>query len=231
MARFVCLEGIDGSGKGTQTGLLAAALRKTFRYVETTSFPNYESFFGRMIGEYLKDGYGPAVGIHPKLAATLYACDRLVNLDDLKTQLLRSEIFICDRYIYSNLGHQAAKLPVSAQWDFAKWLFELEFNVFTLPKPDLLIYLKIDVESAVQNVAKKAKRIYTDSSDSHESDRVYLQSVKRVYEEVLPNALKEWNAQTVLKVVDCNAPDGSLRDLSEIHQEVLSVVQKCVITR
>ena len=173
---LIAIDGIDGSGKGTQTKLLHDYLTEKGLKVDFISFPQYSSFFGSMVGEYLNGRYGTLEQVNPKLAALLFAMDRK---DFFDKNPLDGDVILCDRYVPSNIGHQAGRVPSDERDDFVAWLEQLEFEINRIPRPDLSIIFDIGVENSAKQVARKQKRDYTDlSHDIHEQDRAYLKNVR-----------------------------------------------------
>ena len=110
MGMLVVLEGIDGSGKGTQARLLVDALARRGFTARLFSFPCYdETFFGREVGRYLNGAFGDLHSVPPEFAALLYAGDRLEKRDELLVALRDADVVVCDRYVPSNFAHQAAR--------------------------------------------------------------------------------------------------------------------------
>src|SRR4051812_41292006 len=111
---LVAIEGIDGSGKGTQTSRIVRRLSDSGSPATSVSFPMYDkTFFGGEVGKYLNGAFGELAQIHPKFAAMLYAGDRFQAKAELNRLLGSGQIVICDRYTGSNQAHQGARLPRS----------------------------------------------------------------------------------------------------------------------
>ena len=110
--KLIVIEGGDGSGKSTQARLLTKFLERKNVPAVHISFPRYESHWGRIIKKYLLGEFGNPVVIDPYFAAMLYANDRLAFKAELNKLLGDGKIVVCDRYVPSNIGHQAAKLKV-----------------------------------------------------------------------------------------------------------------------
>ncbi len=124
---LVVIEGIDGSGKNTQTGLLLEAVRARGLRAETFSFPRYtEGPFAQAIADYLNGRFGPASQVPPRLAALLYAGDRFAAKAELEAALGAADVVVCDRYVASNLAHQGAKLPQAERPAFVRWVCDLD---------------------------------------------------------------------------------------------------------
>src|SRR5258705_6310223 len=116
---LVAIEGIDGSGKGTQTQLLRDRAHQDGLTCAVFWFPQYQSnAFGRAVGKYLNGAYGRAEQVPPQLAALLYAGDRYAARNELCAALTSHDLVICDRYVPSNMAHQAAKLPPEVRPEF-----------------------------------------------------------------------------------------------------------------
>lgn len=214
VARLIVLEGIDGSGKGTQAALLRDALTQAGRSVTLLSFPRYTATrFGQKIGEFLNGRFGTLDQVHPTLVALLFAGDRLESRPVLDAALADHEFVICDRYVPSNIAHQAAK---GNRQELREWIEFVEYELNRLPRPDLVVWLDIPVPTAQQLIARKQKRTYTDqSADLQEADGAYLARVRQVYTE-LAAADPDWRR------IDC-CSDHGLREAADIAAEILRV--------
>jgi dTMP kinase len=177
---IIALDGIDGTGKRTQSKMLEEYLTgKKFR-VRVISFPVYGSFFGRMIADYLNGNYGSLYSLNPKLASLLYAQDRQYYFKNAPVQ--DDEIIILDRYVNSNIAHQSSKINGKERKCFIDWIKELEYGINKIPRPDISFILDLEVENSVVNVANKDKREYTDTThDLHESNAEYLNETRKVF--------------------------------------------------
>src|SRR5580704_15426600 len=110
-AGLIAIEGIDGSGKGTQSRILVERLRQSGRKVELISFPRYEeTFFGRLIGSFLNGQFGTLDQVHPVLVSLLFAGDRFESRPKLEKALATCDVVVLDRYVASNVAHQGAKI-------------------------------------------------------------------------------------------------------------------------
>ena len=219
IGKFIVIEGIDGSGKGSQAELLRDRLKKEGHAVDKITFPNYKgNFFGKEIGDYLNGSFG--ADVHPKLASLLYALDRYESLSSIKGILNNGESLISDRYVSSNIAHQSIKLPPEERDSFIKWLHKVEFEILGLPKPDLTIFLDLTPDIAYELIAKKAKRDYTDKvRDIHEADPNHLRLAYEAYSKQASLNPIGW---TKVKCVDT---DG-LRSIEDISDDILRVVKK-----
>lgn len=214
----MALEGIDGSGKGTQTVRLAEALvRKGWR-TERIAFPRYQqTFFGQRIGDFLNGRFGSLEDVHPFLASLLYATDRFQSLAELSRLRESAAVLVADRYTASNLAHQGAKVPADQRGQLVEWIEEVEHRVFGLPRADLTIWLDVSVANAQQLIARKSARDYTDrKADLQEENAQYLAAVRGVYED-LCRTNGSWRR------VACEV-DGRLRELDDIASEIEQLV-------
>ncbi len=154
--KLIVIDGIDGSGKATQTKLLVEKLRAEDRPVETIDFPQYENnFFGQLVRRYLNGEFGPATEVSPYLASILYAGDRFESADIIKHWLAAGKTVVLDRYYTSNLIHQSAKLNTADFDSYIGWDEKMEFEIFKIPRPDLVIYLHLPAQIAYDWITKR----------------------------------------------------------------------------
>lgn len=221
MSCFVAIEGIDGSGKGTQT----AALRRYFEELglscETITFPRYsETLLGQQIGRFLDGRFGPLEHLHPVPISLLYAAERFESRALIEEKRNGCDVLIADRYVGSNLAHQGARLQGAEREEFLAFIDRLEFELFGVPRPDLVLLLDLPAEASARRVACKRARDYTDQvTDLHESNLEYLQSVREVYLELCA-ARPEWHQ------VPCLQANGQNREIDEIQQELRQFLQQ-----
>ncbi|HXT24801.1 MAG TPA: thymidylate kinase [Candidatus Eisenbacteria bacterium] len=215
--KLIAVEGIDGSGKQTQVRLLAQALESRGHRVLPTGFPQYNSWFGKMVGQFLNGDFGPHHD--PHFTALLYAGDRFECKGPIVAALEQGQIVLSDRYVGSNLAHQTARSSPEKRPEFRAWIEHLEYCIYGLPKEDLVLYLRVPPRQAQTLVARKSARSYTDSAhDILESDLRHLQSAADIYDQLArsPN----W------KSIECyDTRSNSMRPPEEIAQEVLAAVQ------
>jgi dTMP kinase len=130
---FICIEGLDGSGKTTQAKLLVKKLKKTFDVIYTSEPSN------GLIGSFIRRSYLYGKNrLSPFVEALLFAADRIEHVEnEIIPALNKGKIVISDRYVYSSLAYQGAG-EVSLDW------IE-EINKMSL-FPDLAIFLDVDPE-------------------------------------------------------------------------------------
>jgi thymidylate kinase (EC 2.7.4.9) len=211
--KLVVIEGLDGSGKATQTALLCKALEAHGKSIRKVSFPDYDSNSSALVKMYLAGQFGTNPSdVNAYAASSFYAVDRYASYKkDWGKFYEDGGIVIADRYTTSNAIHQCSKLP-EKQWDdFLKWLFEFEYQLLGIPTPDMVIYLQID-----SLVSQKLMSIRYESDESkkdiHESNLDYLNRSKKVAEYCADKL--GW------KTVHC-VVDGEVRSIEEIHEEII----------
>jgi len=216
---LLAMEGIDGSGKGTQSKLLFQRCQNDGLRVELLSFPRYDkTAFGKAIGDFLNGRFGSLDEVSPFLAALLYAGDRFESKSVLQNSLDENEIVILDRYVASNIAHQAAKCDAEEREKIVSWIEKIEFEIYNLPKTNLTLLLDLPVEQATELIAHKNRRNYTDkSADLHEADADYLGKVREIYRQ-LANTRENW------QTIDC-VKNGELRSKESIAEQIWKTVQ------
>jgi dTMP kinase len=219
VALLVAIEGIDGTGKGTQARQLVDSLEQAGLRVRLISFPRYsETAFGRQIGAFLNGRFGRLDQVAPSLAALLYAGDRFESKGVLEEALVQSDVVVLDRYVPSNIAHQAGKLSGPERDALRGWIEQLEYEIYGLPRADRVILLDLPVNLAQQLISRKAKRDYTDkAADLQEADATYLSQVRSMYVE-LATTDPTW------LVVEVSHGER-IRPVSDIAVEVRRVVQ------
>lgn len=220
MGLLVAIEGIDGSGKGTQAQRLQSRLQADGVSAALLSFPRYEAtHFGRRIGEFLNGRFGSLDDVSPFLAALLYAGDRFESRDVIEDALRDNDLVICDRYVSSNIAHQGAKLSDPERQELIDWVETTEFQINGLPRPDLVIYLDLPATVAQDLIAKKSARNYTDkAADLHEADGGYLARVAEVYRTLAEN-------ETNWLRIPC-LENGQLRTIEAIGNDIAKAVRE-----
>lgn len=173
--KLIVIEGLDGSGKATQAGLLVEALAAQGKAVRKISFPDYGSDSSALVKMYLAGEFGGEPGdVNAYAASSFYAVDRFASFKRDWGQFYREGgIVVADRYTTSNAIHQCCKLP-EAQWaDFLTWLFDYEYHLLGIPAPDVVIYLNVD--PAVSQRLMTARYQGDESKkDIHEGNLAYL---------------------------------------------------------
>jgi len=220
--KLIVIEGTDCSGKGTQSDLLYKRLIKDGLNVFKTSFPMYDTPTGKIIGGpylgkehiclgWFKEG---ANKVPAKVASLYYAADRLYNIDIINENLEKGNTVILDRYVTSNMGHQAGKIQdKDKRFEMFKWLEELEFNLLELPKPDIKIFLHMPYDFS-KNLQKNRTEL-----DEHEKSPENIINAEKAYLE-----LSEIYDFTKIECIE----NGNLRTIEDIHNEIYNIVKNSI---
>ena len=146
---LVVLEGLDGAGKSTQVKKLRAYLEKICPELEYIHFPRYDApVYGDLISRFLRGDFGSNEAVHPQLVALMFAEDRHGAAPAMRKALSEGGTVLLDRYVYSNIAYQCAKLPDPDERErLRNWIIDTEYGDFALPKPDLNIFLRRSLSS------------------------------------------------------------------------------------
>lgn len=224
---LVVLEGLDGAGKSTQVKKLRTYLESLFGSLEYVHFPRYDApVYGDLISRFLRGDFGSNEAVHPQLVALLFAEDRHGAAPQMRKTLAAGGHILLDRYVYSNIAYQCAKLndPVEAE-KLRDWVFNTEYGDFELPKPDLNIFLDVPisfVESKLKSDRAGQDRDYLEGSqDIHEADIEFQKRVRTMYRrqcELDPKFIR----------IDCSDEYGQMLPPGAIFEKVRAVVDKAI---
>lgn len=216
--KLIVIEGVDGSGKETQSKKLYQKLKKEGFKVMQISYPRYNKPSSTMVKAYLRGDFGDkAQDISPYIASTFYAIDRYASYkEDYEHFYKEGGIIIADRYTTANMVHQAGKIQDFKEREkFLDWLWDYEFNLYGLPIPDLVYFLDIPVKISQKLVeGRKNKFSEQGKKDIHERDLDHLQ----------------YSYETALSLVDkyhwkrifCMREE-KLKTIEEIHEEIYQI--------
>lgn len=216
--RLIAIEGLDGSGKQTQAGLLAEALRREGKEVMQISFPDYGSDSSALVRLYLAGKMGShADDVNAYAASSFYAVDRFASYKMKWGAFYEAGgIVIADRYTTANAIHQCSKLPPE-QWDeFLHWLFVYEFGQLGLPAPDAVLYLRVD-PAVSQRLMTGRYQGDESKKDIHEKDMEYLARSRR--------AAEYCAGKLGWRTVSCSEGDA-MRSIEEIHRDIIALVRQ-----
>lgn len=211
--KLIVLEGVDGSGKSTQFQLLCAALERRGRDFRRLVFPRYQEESSALIRLYLGGAFGSRPGdVNAYAASAFYAVDRYASYrQDWGTFYEAGGLVLADRYTTSNAVHQGSKLLQEQRPGFWTWLEEFEYDKLGLPRPDVVLWMDMPVEQAVENLRRREADTHT-RADIHEVDRSYLRTCY--------DAGRQAAAHYGWRRVPCVDGDR-LRDEQEIHEEIV----------
>jgi len=222
LGKFIVISGTDGSGKATQTKLLIDRLKLEKYDVETIEFPQYGNKSAALVEEYLNGKFGKANEVTPYQASIFYACDRFAAAPKIRQWLSEGKTVIANRYVSANMGHQTGKIKDNDKRDkFLKWLEELEFGIFNIPRPDVNILLFVPPEVGQTLVDSKGHRDYVggEKRDIHEADINHLKDAADAYKYVANKY--SW------PIIDCTK-DGKLMTITDIHEMVWEKVLELI---
>ncbi len=197
--KIISIEGIDGSGKGSQYALLFEALTERGYHVARRDYPCYDSFFGAQVGKLLSgEGGVRADTVDGKSMALWFALDRWESFRDFNDG--EADILLLNRFVLSNAVYQSIRDIDLGKPDIVDWVFELEYNHFGLPRPDATLLFDISSEQAEENVKKKGFRgyvgdkadVYEESTGIQERARIkYLECAERFPEIAVVRCMKD----------------------------------------
>ncbi len=220
---LVVLEGLDGAGKSTQVKKLKSYLESLCGSIEYIHFPRYDApVYGDLISRFLRGDFGDNESVHPQLVALLFAEDRHGAAPGMKADLAAGRCVLLDRYVYSNIAYQCAKLSDNEEAEeLREWIFNTEYGSFELPKPDLNIFLDVPisfVESKLGSDRGGDDREYLNGGrDIHEADIEFQKRVRAIYRrqcELDPKFIR----------IDCSDDYGRMLPPGAIFDKVKGVV-------
>ena len=231
MAKLIVIEGTDCSGKETQSKILVDKLNEQKIKSTILSFPMYDTPTGKIIGacylgkeEMCKEILAPnivglfkegAPNVDPITSSLLYAADRRYNLPILEKKMEEYDVIILNRYIYSNMAHQAGKIENESERTFMfQMLDNLEFNVCRLPRPDKIIFLHVPYQKAIE--LRKTRK---EKPDQNESSIEHLKNAETTYLQLSDY----YNFETIECVID-----NEMKSIEDIHKEIYKIIEKIV---
>ncbi len=221
---FIVIEGLDGSGKSTQLKKLKTYLEENKIDYEYLHFPRTDSrIFGDLIARFLRGELGDINNVNPYLIALIYAGDRNDAKEKITHWMAEGKLVIVDRYVYSNIAFQCAKLNNNHEIEkLSEWIKDLEYNYFGIPKPDMNIFLNVPFDFTKKNLTKERSgddRDYLNGKeDIHEKDIDFQDRVRNVY-------LHEVKKDDHLKIIQCANENGEMPEAQEIFDKILNLLK------
>jgi len=222
--RFIVIEGVDGSGKETQSKLLVDHLKKVGEKVLYVDFPQYNGFFGKLVASYLRGEYGQIGATSPFLISIIYALDRTTIREKLQVFLKNGGTVVANRYVPSNIAHQAANIVDSTnQNQFIDWVARLEYEELKLPREDTVIYLNLPWKIGIQKSNEKLMagthhNYLKGKADIHEINSEHRQKTGRIYQRLQKNH-RHWHE------INCIDSSGKQRSPKQIHADILTALK------
>jgi dTMP kinase len=221
---FIVIEGLDGAGKSTQIKhieeyLLKRGIKSKFIHFPRTASPVY----GELISRFLRGSMGDINTVDPYLIALIYAGDRMDASAQLRQWMAEGFVIIADRYLYSNIAFQCAKLRDSEeQKKLAEWIKNLEYQHNMIPVPDLNLYLNVPFEftkRSLENCRKGSDRAYLQGAeDIHEADLGFQKRVREIY-------LWQINENKDFVAIECGDHEGKILPPDIISEKIINLVE------
>ena len=220
---FIVLEGVDGSGKSTQIAKLRDMFAQRGIPTEYLHFPRFDApYFGELIARFLRGELGSIEQVDPYIVAMLYAGDRRDAAAMIRGWMDQGKVVICDRYVYSNIGYQCAKVADSDEREkLRKWILSLEYDYFAIPRPDVSLFLDVPFAFTERKLLQEQRegddRAYLNGKkDIHEQSMDLQRAVRQVYIDAA-----EWDE--AMHVVDCSC-QGEMASPEQIFERITGVV-------
>ncbi len=218
---LIVLEGLDGAGKSTQLNLLRNLASEHGHKTEFMHFPRTDTpVYGELIARFLRGDFGEADRVDPYMVALLFAGDRAEAGPMLDRWLAEGKFVFLDRYVYSNIGFQCAKIDdPEKRRRLKEWILYLEFNIYNIPRPGFSLFLDVPFRFTEERLTSqrrgKDREYLNGARDIHESSLDLQRRVREVY---LDAALSD----PALRIIDCGDPDGKLLPPDDIFQKIRS---------
>ena len=222
---FIVLEGLDGAGKSTQIAKLRELFHSRGIESEYLHFPRFDApVYGELIARFLRGDLGTVDAVNPYLVALLYAGDRADAAATIRRWIGEGKVVIVDRYVYSNIGYQCAKIAdTEERTRLREWILKTEFEEFAIPRPDLSLFLDVPFEFTAKKLTETREgdeRAYLNGSkDIHEAS---LDLQRRVREGYI-DAAQQGND---IEVVDCSTEEGAMASPEVIFERIMHYVAR-----
>ncbi|MDA3780099.1 MAG: dTMP kinase [Bacteroidales bacterium] len=221
---FVVIEGLDGSGKSTQLKMLKTYCDEKNIAYKYLHFPRTESeIYGDLISKFLRGELGDINTVNPYLIALIYAGDRENAKKTIRAWINNNYLVIVDRYVYSNIAFQCAKLNNQEEISkLSEWIKQLEYEYFKIPKPDLNIFLNVPLDftkKILETHREGDDREYLNGKDDiHEKDLDFQRKVQDIY-------LTEAKNEKKLQIINCFEKEGDILKPKEIFREIIKTLK------
>lgn len=222
---FIVIEGLDGSGKSTQIQFIEEYFRRENIKTRFIHFPRTDSvIWGELISRFLRGELGAINTVNPYLIALIYAGDRKEFAQEILQWMKEGNIVIADRYLYSNIAFQCAKISNKDEKEkLAKWIKYLEYEYYKIPLPDLNLFLNVPFQFTRQSLSKRRSgndRDYLDgSTDIHEADLEFQKQVRDAY-------LWQVEENEDFEMIDCAGKDGEMLSPFEVSHRIIDKILK-----
>lgn len=221
---LIVLEGLDGAGKSTQVRMFREYLESISPDVKYIHFPRYDApVYGELISKFLRGDFGANDAVHPQLVALLFAEDRRTAAPEIRATVEAGGTVLLDRYVYSNIAYQCAKLPDDREAEeLRSWILDTEYGRFGLPRPDLNIFLDVPISFVRRSLEKQrngADREYLHGSrDIHEADLGFQERVREMYR-------RQAAEDSSFITVDCGDDKGEMLPPETIFNKIRRIYE------
>lgn len=221
---FLVIEGLDGAGKSTQVKLLRQKFKEQGIDSEYIHFPRFNApFYGELVASYLRGDFGGLDDVNPYIVAVLYAGDRMNASATIEKWLSEGKYVIVDRYVYSNIAYQCAKIDnPTDQEKLRNWIYDLEYTNNNIVKPTLSLFLDVPFKFTTQSLTNQREgddRLYLEGkSDIHEASLTFQEKVRKCY---LDQSAKD----ETFKVINCGDENGNMLPAEDIFSKIMLAVQ------
>ena len=218
---FIVLEGLDGAGKSTQITKLKEMFNQRGVDTEYLHFPRFDApVYGDLIARFLRGDLGTVESVNPYLVALLYAGDRAECAATIRGWQQQGKVVIADRYVYSNVGYQCAKLPQGEERAaLREWILRTEYEEFQIPRPDISLFLDVPfsfTERKLTQLREGDDRSYLNGGrDIHEASLDLQRRVREVY-------LESSAIYGDIKVVDCSTEEQAMASAEDIFERIMA---------
>lgn len=218
MKKLIVIEGLDGSGKSTQTALIEEYFKAKGIKYKRIKLPDYDSPSSTLVNMYLSGEFGKnANDVNAYAAGAFYAVDRFASYKlNWGHDYENGTVILADRYATSNSIYQMEKICEN-EWDeYLNWSDDFEYNKIGIPRPDVVIYLDMPVEISQKLMTSRydgdeAKK------DVHEANVEFL---NRCRKSALYTAEKQgWY------VVPCSNGEAPL-SVDEINRSIIKILEE-----
>lgn len=219
--KFIVIEGTDGSGKTTQLKCLLNECEKLGISTHTLDFPQYDSFWGKVIGKFLNGNFGELEEISPYLIQPYFMLDQATQAENIRSALANKKTVLSNRYITSSMAHQASKMHTEAEsWEFVDWLHEAGYKQLKMPKPDLVIvlYLPPEISTKRAQAEQGKKHLYSKQGDIAEDNLNHQLDSAAMYQK-LCKKFPEW------QMIDCTNAKGSQLSIEKTQELVQAKIK------
>jgi dTMP kinase len=221
---FIVIEGLDGSGKSTQLKLLTDYLNKNSVKYKYLHFPRTDSgIFGDLVARFLRGDLGKIDNVNPYLVGLIYAGDRNDAKNDIQKWIKDGYFVIVDRYVYSNMAFQGAKLKNNHEKQKLRdWLNNLEYNYYKIPKPDISFFLDVPFSFTTNSLTKQRdgndRNYLKGKQDIHEADLNFQETVRKEY-------LNLVNSDNNFKLIKCYDSNGNMLPPDDIFKKLKQQIE------